>query len=450
MKRSSLRLSSCSNSPSSSSPKKETITKKGKKIFLSEDDDSLTFLSSSWDQMWTVEGDGFIKSIPYTFTHLAGAKQRWLGRGLGDVLIKEFHDRPSTYYLEAIKAGLIRINGEEILGETAIERLIKDGDFIQHSIHRHEPPILNWEEESSTSFPKINILYHDKERGFMAVNKPPGLPVHPTGRYRRNTLISLLLKQEFNTLDPLQKLSPINRLDRLTSGVCMIATNSVMAKEMHKKMEGGQYFRKEYIARVKGEFKVSNTDLDGFMRLDLPLGTVEHKLGLVFDDPINGKESTTLFKALGKSINGESLVLCRPLTGRTHQIRVHLRYLGFPISNDPLYGDLELWKQYSSSKDEDEKKSHLMEISFNLLEMLKKRDHSSSSSSSSEGVSNTRQSDDSIINLCPECNSDNTNFLPPKEDMLIYLHAFKYSSPEHCFEAKPFPSWVIPFDFKCQ
>ena len=60
MKRSSLRLSSCSNSPSSSSPKKETITKKGKKIFLSEDDDSLTFLSSSWDQMWTVEGDGFI------------------------------------------------------------------------------------------------------------------------------------------------------------------------------------------------------------------------------------------------------------------------------------------------------------------------------------------------------------------------------------------------------
>lgn len=471
MKRS-LRTAVCS------SPKKQqltttttttptTTTKKVKKTSNpTKDDDSFEFCTTEWERMWTIQ-NGFIRSIPYTFTFLTWAKQRWLGRSIGEVLVKEFHDRPASYYLGALREGLIRINDEPLTGEMAFQRLIEEGDYIKHTIHRHEPPLLNWERQqnsssSASSFPRITIIYH--KDGFMAVNKPPGLPVHPTGRYRRNTLVSLLQKQEFpiKTTEKTpsqqqqqqpQKLSPINRLDRLTSGVCMLATNSLVAKEMHQKMEGGQYFKKEYIARVKGCFRVDNPDSDGFIKVSIPLSITEHKLGLVVDDPIDGKESITMFKAIGEAVDGESLVLCRPLTGRTHQIRVHLRCLGYPITNDPLYGDVDLWKSYSCSSDEVDKKNLIKGISSTLLSKLKEKDGESSFAKSSNSTLET--SNDPIIDFCPECNNINGGGgsssgsdapLPPKEEMCIYLHAFKYSSPEHCFEAKPFPVWVDPFN----
>jgi len=149
------------------------------------------------------------------------------------------------------------------------------------------------------------------------------LPVHPCGRYRHNTVVFILAK-EYN----LKNLRTIHRLDRLTSGLLMFGRNPRKAREMEQQIRNRQVL-KEYVCRVEGEFPEGKTECGQ------PVEVVSYKIG-VCKVSAHGKECRTEFERL--SYNGvTSVVLCRPFTGRMHQIRVHLQYLGFPVMNDPLY-----------------------------------------------------------------------------------------------------------------
>ncbi|KAK9454152.1 pseudouridine synthase [Dipodascopsis uninucleata] len=254
--------------------------------------------------------DGLRKVPPFYFTYLTYCKQRWRDRTILDIFSSEFRDRDESYYREALEMGLVTLNKKL----ATVDTVVRNGDLISHRIHRHEPPI---------PATPIKIVYQDEN--IIAIDKPSGIPVHPTGRYRFNT-ITEIMKHELGLA-----VHPCHRLDRLTSGIMFLALNAKAAQSMAEKLRERSVF-KEYVARVVGEFPEEE------ITCELPVITVNPKLGLNRVRFDTGKPATTIFKRL--SYNGTtSVVRCRPLTGRTHQIRVHLQYLGHPIANDPIYAN---------------------------------------------------------------------------------------------------------------
>ncbi|KAG8449651.1 hypothetical protein GDO86_016333 [Hymenochirus boettgeri] len=190
--------------------------------------------------------------------------------------------------------------------------LRKNNDFLRNTVHRHEPPVA--------ALP-LRILAENED--MVVVDKPSSLPVHPCGRFRHNTVIFILGKEH-----NLKELHTIHRLDRMTSGVLMFAKTLEVSKKIDEQVRERQ-LDKEYVCRVCGEFP------EELITCEEPILVVSYKIGVCRVDP-KGKSCKTVFQRL--SYNGKSSVVkCFPYTGRTHQIRVHLQYLGHPIVNDPIY-----------------------------------------------------------------------------------------------------------------
>uniref|UniRef100_A0A336LNY1 Pseudouridylate synthase RPUSD2 n=1 Tax=Culicoides sonorensis TaxID=179676 RepID=A0A336LNY1_CULSO len=252
--------------------------------------------------------NGLRKVYPYYFTFTTFTKGRWVGEKILDVFAREFRAHPAEEYERCIKAGTLTVNYEQV----PTDYRLKHNDLLANVVHRHEVPV--------TSQP-ITIVHMDDD--IVVVNKPASIPVHPCGRYRHNTVVFILAK-EYN----LKNLRTIHRLDRLTSGLLLFGRSPKKARQMEHQIRNRQV-QKEYICRVEGEFP------DGVIECKEPIEVVSYKIG-VCKVSSKGKECTTTFQKLG--YNGKtSVVLCKPLTGRMHQIRVHLQYLGYPVVNDPLY-----------------------------------------------------------------------------------------------------------------
>ncbi|XP_055598084.1 pseudouridylate synthase RPUSD2-like isoform X2 [Uranotaenia lowii] len=252
--------------------------------------------------------NGLRKVYPYYFTFTTFTKGRWVGEKILDVFAREFRAHPAEEYERCIKAGTLTVNYEKV----PTDYRLKHNDLLANIVHRHETPVLDH---------PINIIYVDND--LVVLDKPCSLPVHPCGRYRHNTVVFILAK-EYN----LKNLRTIHRLDRLTSGLLLFGRSPKKARQMEHQIRNRQV-QKEYICRVEGEFP------EGIIECKEPIEVVSYKIGVCKVSP-KGKECTTTFQKLGYN-GSSSVVLCKPLTGRMHQIRVHLQYLGFPVVNDPLY-----------------------------------------------------------------------------------------------------------------
>lgn len=272
--------------------------------------------------------DGLRKVVPYHFTYDTFCKERWRGRKLLDIFACEFRDRSKEYYKDAIEDGHIAINGEPCQ-DTA--RVIKNGDRISHTLHRHEPPV--------TAQPIRVIAETDS---LIVIDKPAGVPVHPAGRYKYNSVVEIMRAERHISFNP----HPCNRLDRLTSGVMFIGKDKWEAERISEKLRS-RTVRKEYIARVKGRFpdgENPETTIGGVVKCQENILQISPILGLN-RVRASGKTAKTFFRRVAyyppstDQAEGYSIVHCLPLTGRTHQIRVHLQYLGHPIINDPIYAN---------------------------------------------------------------------------------------------------------------
>ncbi|NXP53382.1 RUSD2 protein, partial [Heliornis fulica] len=407
---------------------------------------------------------GLRKVRPYYFDFRTYCKGRWVGRSLRDVFGSEFRAQPLAYYRAAASAGRLRLNEEPVRD---LDIVLKNNDFLRNTVHRHEPPV--------TSQP-IQILVENNE--VVVVDKPSSLPVHPCGRFRHNTVIFILGKEH-----DLKELHTIHRLDRMTSGVLMFAKTVEVSKRIDEQVRERQ-LEKEYICRVVGEFPEHEVVCEE------PILVVSYKVGVCRVDP-KGKFCKTIFQRL--SYNGQtSVVKCLPHTGRMHQIRVHLQYLGHPIVNDPIY-NMEAWgpgrgkggkigktdeellkalveehcsKQSldilgiseqdlisgaeskecgnlndctNDTKDPERNDSTACPLSSNTnLETLEKIEELSSCDNRDErtGEKSSEEKDP----LCIECRMRRRD--PSPKELVMYLHALRYKGAEFEYSSK-MPEWAM-------
>ncbi len=161
--------------------------------------------------------------------------------------------------------------------------------------------------------------------GWLAVDKPAGIPVHPVNTVRENTVIRMLRRQE-----GCEDLRLAHRLDRETSGVLLVADNPATARTLSMAFENREA-RKEYVAVVRGELEQDEGTID------LPVGKAHESKIFVRQATVSGYPSETAWQVEERGA-GVTLVRLFPKTGRRHQIRVHLEAIGHPVLGDLLYG----------------------------------------------------------------------------------------------------------------
>jgi 23S rRNA pseudouridine1911/1915/1917 synthase len=176
----------------------------------------------------------------------------------------------------------------------------------------------------------IQPIYEDAD--LLIINKQPGIVVHPTNGHPDHTIANGITQYMLDTNQSF-KIRFINRLDRDTSGLLALGKNSHAQDGFVKQMKAG-LVEKKYLAIVKGLFPEDN-------------GTIDEPLGRPDPDQVHrgvvegGQPSVTHFRVLRRFDSGYTLMELILETGRTHQIRVHLSHLGFPIIGDTLYGCAE-------------------------------------------------------------------------------------------------------------
>lgn len=177
----------------------------------------------------------------------------------------------------------------------------------------------------------LNIVYEDDD--LLVVNKPKGMVVHPAVGNPGGTLVNALLAHCGSSLSGINGVirpGIVHRIDKDTTGLLIVAKNDLAHKGLAEQIKSHS-FEREYAAIVHGRFKVPQ------FLIDAPIGrsTSDRKKMCVTDR--NSREAITHVEVL-EELRGFSYVKCVLETGRTHQIRVHMAYIGNPVAGDPVYG----------------------------------------------------------------------------------------------------------------
>ena len=230
-----------------------------------------------------------------------------------DFLCRRFPYQDRAGWLGAIESGAITVDGAQVAPELALET----GHVVGYERPRESEPEVDR---------RFKVLYEDE--ALLAVEKSGNLPIAESGRYYRNVLIHVL-QEELG----LEGLHQVHRLDRETSGVVVVAKGPQVATKLGEQFFAGRP-KKRYTAVLTGEL-IEEALVDRPIRKVKAKGPGTVRIRQTVDP--DGKPARTRFIPL-KAAGGLTLAEVELFTGRTHQIRVHAEYLGFPVLGDKLYG----------------------------------------------------------------------------------------------------------------
>lgn len=219
-----------------------------------------------------------------------------------------------------VKDGHVLVNG----ATTRPSHSLRAGDCVEIGIPEESSPAP----APAQDIP-LDILHENTE--FLVLNKPAGLVVHPGAGNADGTVVNAILHHcaGIRIVGGEDRPGIVHRLDKETSGCLLIAKT----ESAHRHLSGefaARHVKKTYLALVEGIPRMPHGTIEA------PIGrhAVHRQKMAVLD---RGRDSVTQYRLLASS-DGKSLLECHPHTGRTHQIRVHLKHLGHPIAGDPLYG----------------------------------------------------------------------------------------------------------------
>lgn len=226
------------------------------------------------------------------------------------------------------------------LSRSKIQKLIKDdritvdGKNVNASYLVKENEIIGVDDDLSFEIhinPEdidVDIVYEDDD--LLIVNKKSGMVVHPApGNYSGTLVNALMGKFKLSNKDNIRP-GIVHRIDKDTSGLLVVAKNDEIHDKLSEMIKNKEVERK-YIALVDG---VINHETG---TIDAPIGRdINNRQKMIVTD-LNSKDAVTHFRVL-KRYKDKTLIECKLETGRTHQIRVHMNYIGYPIVNDPVYG----------------------------------------------------------------------------------------------------------------
>ncbi len=229
-------------------------------------------------------------------------------------------DFSRTHISKLIDEGQCLINDKTAKGSIKV----KEGDVITLSIPE------NKELEISSEDIPLDIVYEDKD--ILIINKPQGMVVHPANGHYEHTLVNAILYHchDLSGINGVNRPGIVHRIDKDTSGLICVAKNDNAHMALAEQLKDHSMAR-TYTALVRGVIP-ENSGV-----INLPIGRDQNnrqKMGVTRN---NSKEAVTYFKVL-KRYKEHTLIECKLKTGRTHQIRVHMSYIGFPVEGDPLYG----------------------------------------------------------------------------------------------------------------
>lgn len=237
---------------------------------------------------------------------------------LDKVLGDHFSEYTRSQLNDWIKKDLVTVNGKTVKAKYSV----KTGDAVE--INPPAPVELDLVAEDIP----LDIVYEDDD--VIVVNKPQGMVVHPAAGHSNGTLVNALLHHSpLSTINGTFRPGIVHRIDKDTSGLLMVAKNDHAHQALQAQLKAKKNLR-EYYALVHGTIN----EHQGTINVPLGRSMSDRKKQAAVKD---GRDAVTHFTVL-KHFDGFTLVKAVLETGRTHQIRVHMAYIGHPVAGDPLYG----------------------------------------------------------------------------------------------------------------
>ncbi|WP_270639295.1 RluA family pseudouridine synthase [Longibaculum muris] len=258
-----------------------------------------------------------------------------VGQRIDKILVKALTDFSRTQIQMLIQDGHVLVNGKAIKASYKVE--VND----EVMVHIPEPESTDILAEDIP----LDIVYEDQD--VIVVNKPTGMIVHPSAGIYKGTLVNALLYHchDLSGINGVMRPGIVHRIDKETSGLLMVAKNDMAHASLSEQLQEHTVTRR-YLALVHGLIPHE------FGRIEAPIGRDPKDRQKMTCTDKNAKDAITNFKVLER-FKDMTLVECRLETGRTHQIRVHMQYIGHPVYGDPQYGlkrDDTTYGQYLHAK----------------------------------------------------------------------------------------------------
>ena len=259
-------------------------------------------------------------------------KSQYNGMRLDKVLVAFLPDKSRSYISNLIDQGNVLINDKSAKASLKV----KEGDVIDVDIPETKPL-----EVASEDIP-LKIIYEDDDVAI--INKPQGMVVHPSFGHSEHTLVNAILHhcQDLSGINGVARPGIVHRIDKDTSGLICVAKNDAAHNFLAEQLKDHTMSR-TYVALVRGVIKENHGTVN------MPIGRDKRDRQKMAVTRENSKDAITNFDVI-KRYKEHTLIECHLVTGRTHQIRVHMSYINHPVEGDPLYGGRSYKKLYSGGQ----------------------------------------------------------------------------------------------------